>query len=806
MVKVKNPEEIQYMIKNHPLELRRIFTITAHVDHGKSTACDYLMGRAGLISRDTEGQRRLTDGDEEEIQRGITIFASVALLNYDYEGKTYLLEINDTPGHISFTGEVSRALRGSDGAIILVDALEGIMTQTVTNINLAVGSEWCRPTLFINKVDRLIMEQKLPPERIITRFNEIITEVNRYVEDATPKEIKGKWKIDPQQGHVIFGSAKDGWGFTIPMLQRKNLSAKVVLEKYKEALTTNSKEPIEWLRSNLPLVDSMLELVIKHLPSPIQAQKYRMAKLWLGDIKKGLNVTDVNAIKDDIETFTAYSLINVNKDGPLLGMITKIEINPKSKRPTLIGRIWSGTLRQGDTIYLLSAKKTARIRRLGVFELDTILPCDEVPAGNLFAIELPEMIPSGESFVDPLYKDAIAGFEKIKYVSDPVVSRSIKPVDAKDLGKLGEVVNKWVMADPTAKFRKAEESGEYVLSGIDPLQIEILVKRIQDEIPIKVGIPITVYHEGLLDRGIEIHTKCSEGLNKLKLYIEPLNETTVELLRSGKVVESQEEKVRANFLRDADWDKKESRRIWAIEGMNVLVNGTMGVQRLDRIKGYVTSTFREFCQSAALAKEPAMGLKVVITDASIHEDPAHTKSAQIFVMTVSALNISFLTANPALYEPVLRIDIKVAAEYMGPIMTILTQHRGKIVETTQAGETVEIHGEVPASEAVKAGGGEGADGTAGIAEELRSSTQGRAMFGYQFARFQMLPKSLQEPSILGIRQRKKDAGQEISTEMPSPFTFKNRMYPDPGYWKKPITDYIGQLKSKLVLPSLLRDA
>jgi elongation factor 2 len=806
MVKVKNPEEIQHMIKTHPLELRRIFTITAHVDHGKSTACDYLMGRAGLISRDSEGERRLTDGDEEEIQRGITIFASVALLSYEYEGQTYLLEINDTPGHISFTGEVSRALRGSDGAIVLVDALEGIMTQTVTNINLAVGEEWCRPALFINKVDRLIMEQKLPAEKIIIRFNEIIAEVNRYVEDATPKEIKGKWKIDPQQGLVIFGSAKDGWGFTIPMLQKKNLSAKIVLDKYKEALTTNSREPIEWLRSNLPLVDAMLEVVIKHLPSPIQAQKYRMAKLWSGDLKKGMNITDVNAIKDDPEAFTAYSLINVSRDGPLLGMITKIEINAKSKRPTLIGRIWSGTLRQGDTIYLLSAKKTARIRRLGVFELDNILPCDEVPAGNLFAIELPEMIPSGESFVDPAYKDVIAGFEKIKYVSDPVVSRSIKPVDAKDLGKLGEVVNKWVMADPTAKFRKAEESGEYVLSGIDPLQIEVLVKRIQDECPIKVGIPITVYHEGLLDKGIEIHTKCSEGLNKLKLYMEPLNEATIELLRSGKVTESQDEKDRANFLRDAEWDKKESRRIWAIEGMNVLVNGTMGVQRLDRIKGYVTATFREFCQASALAKEPAMGLKVTITDASIHEDPAHTKSAQIFVMTVSALNISFLTGNPALYEPLLRIDIKVVAEYMGAIMTILTQHRGKIVETTQSGETVQIHGEVPASEAVRAGGGEGADGTAGIAEELRSATQGRAMFGYQFARFQILPKSLQEQIILGIRERKKDAGVEISPELPSPFTFKNRMYPDPNYWKKPILDYIAQYKTKLILPSLLRDA
>lgn len=229
----------------------------------------------------------------------------------------------------------------------------------------------------------------------------------------------------------------------------------------------------------------------------------------------------------------------------------------------------------------------------------------------------------------------------------------------------------------------------------------------------------------------------------------------------------------------------------------------MGVQRLDRIKSYLISTFRDFCQAGALAKEPAMGLKVVVTDASVHEDPAHTKSAQIFVMMFSALNISYLTANPALFEPVLRIDAKLPADYMGAVMTILTQHRGRIVETTQAGESVEVHGEVPASEAVKAGAGEGLDGTAGIAEELRSATQGKAMFGYQFAKFQMLPKSLQVDRILKIRQRKKENGQELSEEIPNPLTFKNRMYPDIGFWKKSIYDYLAEYGSKLVISSLL---
>ncbi|MHA1263955.1 MAG: GTP-binding protein [Candidatus Helarchaeota archaeon] len=799
MVKVKNIEEIQKMIKGHPMELRRIFSIVAHIDHGKSTACDYLMGRAGLLSHDYEGERRLTDYDEEEQERGITIFTSVALLNYDFEGKTYLLEINDTPGHISFTGEVSRALRGSDGAVILVDALEGCMTQTITNINLSVGEEWCRPILFINKVDRLIMELKLPPDKIIQKFQQIIQEVNSQIKQVAPEPFKEKWILNPEAGHVVFGSAKDGWAFTIPQLKKKEMNANLVLEKYADAIKSNSKEPIKWLKKNLPLDEALLEGIIKHLPSPMEAQKYRMLKLWSGDIKKGINIDDPESIKDDIEKWTAYSLINIDKNGPLLGMITKIFIHPKTKRPTIIGRIWSGTLKQGDEIYLLNAKRTARVRRLGVMEIDSLLPVDQVPAGNLFAMELPEMQPAGETFVSVDMKDEIVGFEKILYVSDPVVSRSIKPVNPKDLGKLGDVVRKWVLADPTATFRKHEESGEYILSGIDPLQIEILVERIQDEIPIKVGIPITVYHETLLAKGIEIHTKCSESLNRLKLYIEPLNEPTLKLLKENKITEFQDEKERAAFLRDAGWDKKEARRIWAIEGTNILVNGTVGVQRLDRIKGYIIATFRDFCFSSALAKEPAMGLKVVITDASVHEDPTHTRSAQIFVMTFSALNISFLTANPGLFEPILRIDLKIPSEFMGTIMTILTRARGKVVNTVTVGDNVEIQGEIPASEAVKSEGTEG-----GIADEIRSATQGKAIFGYQFEKFQLLPKTLQEETIHNIRKRKHEAGQEISLEIPNPFTFKNRMYPDPGYWRSHIYEYISQYKSKIVVPSILK--
>src|SRR4030042_2164401 len=189
MVKVKNPEEIRDLVMSTDYSLKRIFSITAHIDHGKTTTSDYLLKRAGLMRPEDAGVLCATDFDQEEKDRGITIFTHVVLLAFECQGKQYIFQVNDTPGHISFTGEVSRALRGSDGAILLVDALEGVMTQTETNIRLAVGEEMCRPVLFVNKVDRLISELRLQPQDVFARVDKIIGEINKVIAKNQPKDM-----------------------------------------------------------------------------------------------------------------------------------------------------------------------------------------------------------------------------------------------------------------------------------------------------------------------------------------------------------------------------------------------------------------------------------------------------------------------------------------------------------------------------------------------------------------------------------------------------------------------------------------
>jgi len=735
MVRVRNPDEIRDMIKNHPMELRRVFTIAAHIDHGKTTTSDYLLRKAGLMSDADAGKKVMMDSDEEEQERGITIFTSVVLLSYEFEDQTYLCEINDTPGHISFTGEVSRALRGSDGVILLVDALEGVMTQTETNIRLSLN-EKCKPVLFINKVDRLISELRLAPGDVFQKIDNILNGVNKLIRDNAPEGLGKDWQVSFKDGSVSVGSAKDGWAFNMSTLQRLQIKPQDVFAKY-------DVDDKDWLRENLPLEEPLLEMVIKHLPNPVEGQKMKIPAIWGGDITSP----------------EGQALMNCDRDGPLMGMITKIFIEPKSKRPTLIGRVFSGTLRSSDSLYLVGKKTSARIKRLGVMEITDILDVDEVPAGNLFAI-YGFITPAGETFIREEDKGKLVPFEEISYVAEPVVSRTIKPKDPQDIAKLGEVVSKWIMADPTATFRHDQESKTYVLSGIDPLQIEILVTRIRDQVAIEVSDPIIVYREVPTKAGVTVHAKSPNGHNRLMINIQPLNQATIDLIKSGKINNDQERRERAMILQqEGGWEAKRARRIWYIKDSNMIIDATTGVQRLDNIKAYIIQVFSDFCDGATLAKEPLMGSLFTITDATVHVDPAHTGFTEIFQMCLAAYHTTFLTSEPQILEPMLIIDIKVPSDYVGNMSKVITQHRGIILDMIQEGENTRIRGKVPTAETID------------LADVIRGSSSGRAFFGYEFTGFERVPVNLETEIIESIRTRK-----ELAPQTPDVSNWERFMY------------------------------
>ena len=320
-------ERMKRMSKIHE-QIRNIAT-SAHIHHGKTAFTDNLLAAAGFMAEAAAGELdkgMVTWQHLDEQTRLLTVDSANVSMVHESQGKEYLINLIDTPGHIDFGGNVTRAMRAVDGTVVLVCASEGIMPQTETVLKQALR-ERVKPVLFINKVDRLIKEMQYTPEQMQKRFVEIITEFNKLVEQIAETDWKQKWKVNIQDGSVAFGSARDNWALSLPYMQKKNVNFKDILKIYE--LTDEEQE--KFIREKCPLHEVILDMVIKHLPNPKESQAYRIPKIWKGDLESPLG----------------RSLITCDPNGKVAFCITRILIEPKSGREVSAGRLYSGTIHDG---------------------------------------------------------------------------------------------------------------------------------------------------------------------------------------------------------------------------------------------------------------------------------------------------------------------------------------------------------------------------------------------------------------------------------------------------------------------------
>ena len=242
----KMVEKVTRLMGNQ--EKIRNIAICAHIDHGKTTFSDNLLAGAGMISEELAGKQCVLDFHEDEIQRGITIDAANVSMVHTVNGQEHLINLIDTPGHVDFGGDVTRAMRAVDGCIVLCCAVEGIMPQTETVLRQAL-KERVKPILFINKVDRLIKELLLTPEQMQQRFVNIITNVNRLIKEIAEKDYGDRWQVNVQDGSVCFGSAYSNWALSINYMKKNNITFKEIIDAYK----TGDEEAIKQLRKKAPL-------------------------------------------------------------------------------------------------------------------------------------------------------------------------------------------------------------------------------------------------------------------------------------------------------------------------------------------------------------------------------------------------------------------------------------------------------------------------------------------------------------------------------------------------------------------------
>ncbi len=722
MVRFKTVEQIMKIMEN--LEQVRNIGIIAHVDHGKTTLSDSLLAAAGIISPKVAGEALALDYLEVEQKRGITVKAANISLYHEYKHKPYVINLIDTPGHVDFSGKVTRSLRVLDGAIIVVDAVEGVMTQTETVLRQAL-EERVRPILYINKVDRLIKELKLSPSEIQQRFVEIIKEINALIDLYGEPPFKDKWKINPLQGNVAFGSAKDKWGFTVPIAQKKGIKISDVIDAYKRG-----KEAVEEFATKVaPLHETILDMVVKFVPNPLEAQKYRIPKIWRGNIN----------------TEIGKAMMDCDPSGPLVVLINDMRLDPHAGL-VATGRVLSGTAKPGEEVWLVSARIKQRILQTSIYMGPYREVVSRVPAGNIVAILGVDKARAGETIVSLAYKDFMTPFERLRYVSEPVVTIAIEPKDTRELPKLIEALRKMSIEDPNLIVKINEETGEYLLSGMGPLHLEIALTLLKQNFGLEVitSTPIVVYRESIRKASQIFEGKSPNKHNKLYISVEPLDEETIRLIQEGVITEDMDPRDRAKILRDkAGWDYNEARRIWAIdENINVFIDLTTGVQHLREVRDTIIQGFRLAMREGPLAAEPVRGVKVILHDAIIHEDPAHRGPAQIFPAVRNAIFAGMLTSRPTLLEPIQKLDIRVPSEYLSNVTAVISRKRGRIINVLQHGPLLRIIAEIPVAESFD------------LAAELRSATSGRAFWGTEFSRWAPVPESLLMDIVRKIRERK----------------------------------------------------
>ncbi|MHC1605296.1 MAG: elongation factor EF-2 [Candidatus Methanofastidiosia archaeon] len=705
--------ELMYL----PEHIRNI-GIAAHIDHGKTTLSDNLLFGAGLMAEELAGKQLALDFDEQEQARGITIDAANISMVHEFRGKNHLINLIDTPGHVDFGGDVTRAMRAIDGAIIVVCAVEGKMPQTETVVRQAL-KERVRPVLFINKVDRLIKELKLSPEEMQHRFMNIIVEINKLIKQMAPPEFKDSWQVSVNDGSVAFGSAYLNWAINVPYMKKTNLTFKDIIEM------TNSGESRELARK-APIHQIILDMVIDHLPNPKESQKYRIPQLW----------------KHDIESKKAVDMMECNKNGDLAMVVTKIIVD-KHAGEIATGRIFSGTIKGGQEVWISGTKQKKRIQQVGIYMGPDRESMDEVPAGNIVAVTglkdaiAGETISTGPEPMEP--------FEAIKHYSEPVVTVAVEPENPKDLPKLIEVLRQVAKEDPTLKAKIDEETGEYLLSGMGELHLEVIEYRIRKGkgVPIKTSEPIVVYRESLSRESPKVEGKSPNKHNKFYIIVEPVPENIYKSIKDGSIPEGRVKgKELQQIFKEAGFNKDMAKGVEDIYQGNIYVNLTRGIVHIGEVRELILEAFHSVVDKGIVAGEPTTGVIVKLIDTKLHEDAIHRGPSQVIPAVRHALFASILSAGPVLLEPIQKLFVSAPQDFMGAITKLIQSRRGQIIDMNQEGEIATVVAKTPVAEMF------------GFASDIRGATEGRALWTTEQIGFEPLPRELYESIVREIRVRK----------------------------------------------------
>ena len=639
----------------------RNVSIVSHVDHGKTTLSDHLLQAGGLISRTMAGTARALDYLEEEQRRGITIKTANISFLYNTGELEYLINLVDTPGHVDFSGMVSQALRLVDGVIIVVDAVEQVMAQTESVIKQSM-SECLKPILFINKIDRLINELKLPKEEIETRVSNIVQMVNELISQYAPEEFKQNWKVKFNEGTVLIGSALNGWAIS---KYSKNIP------HFEEIIQNHLNKQIDVLRTNYPVIDSVMQSIIQHVPKPQIGQRNRS-----------------KFITQFLDQKAQEALQNCNDKGPIIICLGKL-LHEDNRGLIAVTRVFSGLVKSGSMLRNRRTGEVTRIQQVCIYKGQSLMTIDSVGAGNIAVLIGLKNIQIGDTFVDDVDDFPNILFNQIPYLQESVISQRIEPKKISDIPKLTKILGVLSLIKPNFHYNIDEDTGEIKVFGIGELQLEIIQGEIQKEnIAIEVSDPeVTLVEQ--IDKEVTLQETDHLGLLQITIICKPFTE---DIQKNRDCIYSD---YRDNCLEVKLANINEEIRDLIRDGFkNAILRGPL--------KGY-----------------PIRKLHLVIEN--IVELEADSLRYEIIIPLIrNVVHEAMINANVGIYEPIYKFTINTPIHYLGPVLTVVQKFGSEIEGTEHLASKSIIKGEISVESSLR------------TASELRSASEGYAFWQFEF--------------------------------------------------------------------------
>ncbi|KAI6031361.1 P-loop containing nucleoside triphosphate hydrolase protein [Pisolithus microcarpus] len=609
-------------------EMVRNVAVVGHLHHGKTALMDTLVFETHKLVWDADHQLKYTDIHVLSREREISIKSSpMSLVLPTTSGKSHLLHLIDTPGHVNFVDEVASAMRLVDGIVLVVDVVEGTMVNTEVIIRHAL-QENIKMTLLVNKIDRLILELRLPPADAYYKIKHTIEEVNTFISGINPDP---ELRLSPERGNVAFASTDMNWCFTLRSFAQMyadsygsldvdafadrlwgdiyfNSETRKFTRKVPEGNTKQARSFVHFIlhplyklyshvlseetedlkktlaQLNIVLKPVMYKMDVRPLLKVVLDQFFGPATGLVDMIVEHIPSPVASAASKVERTYTgpqtsdiAASMKQCNPDGPVMVQITKLYHTTDAQSFRAFGRVMSGTLRKGAQVKVLGEGYSpedeedmlkATVEDIWVSEARYFIPAEEAPAGNLILIGgIDASISKTATLATPDLDEDLYIFRPIKHTTESVLKIAIEPVMPSELPKMLSGLRSINKSYPLATT-KVEESGEHVLMGTGELYLDCVMhdlRKLFSEIEIKVSDPVTRFCETVLETSaLKCYADTPNKKNRITMIAEPLERGIAEDIERGRVTMRMTPKERGTFFQEKyQWDLLASRSIWA---------------------------------------------------------------------------------------------------------------------------------------------------------------------------------------------------------------------------------------------------